>query len=93
MIDLEIAKKMEEIKQRVLLKHGIKYKSRCLDKRKSTGKNKDLKIEAITDSFGLNKTTLANWRLGKQGTKRQRLYFLLYSLDLDVYKDLKEIVK
>jgi|GEM_PF-7089358 len=43
--------------------------------------NKDIKIRAIADTFGVDVSTLRNWRGGYPNIGRQRLYALLYALD------------
>lgn len=46
--------------------------------------NKDIKLREIAKTFGMDVSTLRNWRRGYPNTGRQRLYALLYALDKEV---------
>lgn len=87
-----IEAKFAEIENRVREKwkkeHGI---SVSVGPQRRRGRKKDTKREAIEKCFGFNTKTLMGWRRGDQGAGRQRLFRLLYSLDLRILSDLSEI--
>lgn len=55
--------------------------------------NKDTKLIIVADTFGIDTSTLRNWRKGYPNVGRQRLYALLYALDSEVLDILKEEFK
>lgn len=93
--DLELKKKMQEIEDKILAKHGIKKKITIsgLGAQPRRGRVGDLKAKAIRETFDFSDGTLKIWRNGSCGVGRQRLFALLYSLDIEVYKELQEILK
>lgn len=93
--DLELKQKMQEIEDRILAKHGIKKKIKItgLGSQPKRGRIGDLKAREIDKCFGFSNSTLKHWRSGKTGVGRQRLFALLYSLDIEVYKELQQILK
>ena len=93
--DLELKKKMQEIEDRILAKHNIKKKIKItgLGEQPKRGRIGDLKAREIAKCFGFSNSTLKQWRNGKSGVGRQRLFALLYSLDIEVYKELQQILK
>lgn len=93
--DLELKQKMQEIEDRILANHNIKKKIKIkgLGSQPKRGRVGDLKAKAIIETFNFSKSTLKIWRNGSQGVARQRLFLLLYSLDIEVYKELQDIIK
>ena len=93
--DLELKQKMQEIEDRILAKYNIKKKIKItgLGSQPRRGRTGDLKAREIDKCFGFSNSTLKYWRSGKSGVGRQRLYALLYSLDIEVYKELQQILK
>ena len=93
--DLELKQKMQEIEDRILAKHGIKKKIKIngLGSQPKRGRVGDLKAKAIRETFNFSLGTLKIWRNGSQGVGRQRLFALLYSLDIEVYKQLQDLLK
>lgn len=93
--DLELKQKMQEIEDKILAKHGIKKKINInnLGAQPKRGRVGDLKAKAIRETFDFSDGTLKIWRNGSRGVGRQRLFALLYSLDIEVYKELQEILK
>ena len=81
---------MEQIEKRILAKHNVKKRIDIenLGKKRRRGRVKDEKAEIIKDTFLLSRGSLNLWRNGKGGIGRQRLYALLYSLDMDEVKTL-----
>lgn len=55
--------------------------------------NKDTKLITVADTFGVDTSTLRNWRSGRPNVGRQRLYALLYALDNEVLDILNEEFK
>lgn len=93
--DLHLKKKMKQIEKRILAKYKVKKRIDIenLGKQPRRGRVKDEKAETIRDTFSLSKGILNLWKNGSQGVGRQRLYALLYSLDIEVYKELQNIIK
>ncbi len=93
--DLELKQKMQEIEDRILAKYSIKKKIKItgLGSQPRRGRVGDLKAREIDKCFGFSNSTLKHWRSGKSGVGRQRLFALLYSLDIEVYKELQQILK
>lgn len=93
--DLELKQKMQEIEDKILAKYNIKKKIKIKDlgSQPKRGRVGDLKAKAIRECFDFSDGTLKIWRNGSQGVGRQRLFALLYSLDIEVYKELQDILK
>lgn len=93
--DLHLKKKMKQIEKRILAKHNVKKRIDIenLGKKPRRGRVKDEKAETISNTFSLSRGILNLWKNGSQGVGRQRLYALLYSLDVEVYKELQNIIK
>ncbi len=93
--DLHLKKKMEQIEKRILAKYKVKKRIDIenLGKQPRKGRLKDEKAEIIKDTFLLSRGSLKLWKNGSQGVGRQRLYAFLYSLDIEVYKELQDIIK
>lgn len=93
--DLELKQKMQEIEDKILAKHGIKKKVNInnLGAQPKRGRIGDLKAKVIRECFDFSLGTLKVWRNGSSGVGRQRLFALLYSLDIEVYKELQQILK
>lgn len=93
--DIELKQKMQEIEDRILTKHNIKKKINYtgLGAQPKRGRVGDLKAKAIRETFNFSLGTLKIWRNGSCGVGRQRLFTLLYSLDIEVYKELQDIIK
>lgn len=92
---LELKQKMQEIEDRIIAKHNIKKKTKIkgLGAQPKRGRVRDLKAKVIRETFDFSLGTLKIWRNGSRGVGRQRLFALLYSLDIEVYKELQEILK
>ena len=93
--DLELKRKMQEIEDKILAKHNIKKKIKItgLGSQPKRGRVGDLKAKAIRETFDFSDGTLKIWRNGSSGVGRQRLFALLYSLDIEVYKELQDILR
>lgn len=93
--DLQLKKKMEQIEKRILAKYKVKKRIDIenLGKQPRRGRVSDLKAKAIRECFDFSDSTLKIWRNGSCGVGRQRLFALLYSLDIEVYKELQQILK
>ena len=93
--ELELKQKMQEIEERILAKHGIQKKVNInnLGAQLKRGRIGDLKAKVIRECFDFSDSTLKIWRNGSRGVGRQRLFALLYSLDIEVYKELQEVLK
>ena len=93
--DIQLKQKMQEIEDRILAKHNIKKKIKItgLGSQPRRGRIGDLKAKAIRETFNFSLGTLKIWRNGSCGVGRQRLFALLYSLDIEIYKELQDIIK
>lgn len=93
--DLELKQKMQEIEDRILAKHNIKKRIKItgLGSQPKRGRVGDLKAKIIRETFDFSLGTLKIWRNGSCGVGRQRLFALLYSLDIEVYRELQQILK
>ena len=50
-----------------------------------------IKYAAIKETFGISISTLKNWKKGKMGIEKQRLYYVLWCMNLDTMQKIKEL--
>lgn len=84
--------KMQEIRDRLSGgKVSLDVSQLGVKSRKGKTKNKlnTYKFEIV----GISERVMYNYRSGRNGIEKQRLYTLLYSLPLEIFEDLQKIIK
>lgn len=84
--------KMQEIRDR-LSGGKVSLDVSQLGKQKRRGRVKDKRMHLVCETFGINIATYKNYRSGRSGIEKQRLYTIWYSLPLEIFEDLQKIIK